>query len=591
MITRRRLPEITWAREIASLDDEELKRRLDQLPVERQIDLFLISGWSERLRIIKNSEAAPEIVRAVPEEEVLLTIKGVGEEDALPLVALTTPSQLRFILDVELWQKDTIDEEKARNWLRYILSCGEQKVIQLFRTVDRELAALMLSKLIYLIPNEENAPPPPEGLPSIMPDEFFTILVRVPDEAANVELLLRILRGWNRDRFYDLLFDVYGRVGAETEEEAYRWRCSRLEEKGLLEFEEAVEIYGYIGETEARDLARLAGEIYYRRELPARPPVYPVLLGDPKTFLYEVLTSIDDEDLANRLRAEIAFAANRVLVADAAAIGELDAMKHALDRVFSLVNLGIIYLVGTDHEAAIRTLRTIPVKDLFQIGFSRVIDIKTLAQEMVRKWWPEWRTRGLVFLEHPQNEIVRGALMRVPQYYSLASGQDVEFRDFRTMDEVSRTRRVIQQLDTVAYVLFGRLGIPRPHDAKPALKHVFAQGIEDINLRNLMVTGFVHYGLTGEFRIDPIKRDDVKSLFETLLEATPRGKSIRAGSVEQFLEWLRGIAGLDSQNWQMAEAFVRDALKDFEEEISLIASWKDVDPRYVSSLIFSRTGS
>ncbi len=589
MITRRKLTGLELQGKISKLDDDELKQRLERLPVEQQVDLFLGSDWSDRLRIIKNSGAAPEVVKRLPEEEVLLTIKGTGEQDALPLVALTTPTQLRFILDVELWHRDRIEEEKARKWLRYVLSCGEHKVIQLFRSVDRELAALLLSRLIYLIPNEENARPLPEGLPTIMPDEFFTIVAKVPDEAANIELLLRILRGWDRDRFYDLLFDVYGRLGAETEEEAYRWRSSRLEEKGLLEFEEAIEIYGYVGEDEARRMAKHAPQIYYRKEVQQGAPTYPIILGEKETFLYQILVSIDDEGLANRLRAEIAFAANRVLVADAEAIGEIDAIKHALNRVYSLVNLGLLFLVGNDHETAIETLRSVPLKDLFQIGFSRVLDLKTLAQEVVRRWWPEWRTRGFILLEYPRDEIMRGVLMRVPQYYALAHGEGVEFRDFRTMDEVHETREAIEHTGAVAQVFFDRLGLPKPHKARLVLRDVFAQGIEDINLRSLLVTGFLHYALYGDFKIETVTKQDARKLFEEVLVRGEDGRRvIKAEVKQQFLNWLKGGADCNSQRWEKVKAFVVESFEKFEDEIAFIASWEDLDPRYVTSLIFSR---
>ena len=118
----------------------------------------------------------------------------------------------------------------------------------------------------------------PAGATNIMADEYFTILSRIPEETENVRLLLRVMRQWDRDMFYSLLFEAYGSAGPETEEHALRWRNSRLEEKGLLEFDEAIEIYGYIGEEEARSLAEeresapLSGE-------PVDAPSYPMRLA------------------------------------------------------------------------------------------------------------------------------------------------------------------------------------------------------------------------------------------------------------------------------------------------------------------------
>ena len=242
MTDRPDVPDIDWIRNIAGLEDAEMKSKFNGLPVAAQTDIFLALDWKQRVRIIRNSGQAAEIVRSLSEQEVLLTIKGAGIEDSLPLIALTTPEQLRFVLDVEVWARDIVDASKARLWLDHILSCGEDKVIEFIQSVDRELLVVMLSRLITLVPNEEGVKVP-EELPGIMPDEFFTILSNEPQETENLRMLLRVLRQWDRNEFYKLLFQIHGSVDAETEEKAFRWRTSRLEEKGLLELDEALEIY------------------------------------------------------------------------------------------------------------------------------------------------------------------------------------------------------------------------------------------------------------------------------------------------------------------------------------------------------------
>jgi hypothetical protein len=244
MSNKANLPDLSWKTDIPRMDDGLLKDRLSALPAGTQIEVVTSLGWDDRLKVIKNSNAAREIVQGLPAEEVFLTVKGAGEGDALSLVGLTSPDQLRFILDMELWTGDRLDGARARQWLMSVLACGEEKVIELLEHCDRELLTIMMSKLVTLVPNEEGVTVP-QGLSSIMPDEFFTILSSVPEETENMRLLLRIIRQWDRDRFYELLFDIYGKSGTEAEEGALRWRNSRLEEKGLLEFDEAIEIYAY----------------------------------------------------------------------------------------------------------------------------------------------------------------------------------------------------------------------------------------------------------------------------------------------------------------------------------------------------------
>ncbi len=611
------------ATEVSKLSDYELARRLDELGLEDQIDLFLWSDWTNRLRIVKLSSIASELVRSLPEEEVFMTIKGVGVEDSLPILAHTTPSQMRFILDVDIWKRDLVDEKKAREWMNLFLMCGEEKVTELLEAMDRELATIVFSKLIMVIPNEEGGNIP-EGLPCIMTDELFTILARAPEDASKIDLMLRVLRACDRDRFYNLLLDVYWCVGAETEEEAYRWRNSRLEQKGLLEFDEAIEIYAYISEKEAKLLAgsksadrmglaiespkeALTGPtiqqtaqsafescIESHLESPLEPlidraPTYPVLLGDRSTFFYELLVSIDDQALSNRLRLEIAFCANRILVADAMEIGEIEAMAMAMERLFSLVNLGLLFLSQGDRESAMRLLRMLPVRDLFQIGFSRVLDLKTHAQQITRTWWPGWRARGFLLLDTIQRETMSGLLMRVPQYYALPYGEAREFRDFRTTEELNRVRQIVDEIGVVSHLLFERLGMPRPHDATPSLREVFAEDIADINLTNIINTIFANFAISGGFSLKPLGKAEVKRFFNEATEEVAVGRrSIDKEKRERFINWLKSYFDLDEEKWQICRGFVEKCLNSLEEEIELLPSWDAIDPRFITSLVFSK---
>lgn len=589
MIDKSDVPETYWARDIELLDDPDIKARLGNLPVAAQVDLFLSLGWKQRLRLIRNSEQAAEIVRSIPDQEVLLTVKAAGEEDSLLLIGLTTPAQLRFLLDVEVWTGDEIDDAKARLWLDYLLGCGERKVIEFVKTVDRGLLVIMLAKLINLVPNEEGVKIP-DGLAAIMPDEFFTILSSAPEDTENLRLLLRILRQWDRDGFYELLFQIHGSVEVETEEEAFRWRTSRLGEKGLLEFEEAVEIYGYIGEPEAKDIASKAGvaPAPAGSAAGAVAPTYPILLTDRSTFFYRILTSIEEQTHKNRLRTEIAFAANRLLVADARTIGEIDSMKAALNRLFALVNVGLLFLTGGNDQEARRILTNVRIRELFQIGFSRTADLKSRAMAIVRRWWPEWKEKGFGFVDYPYDGMLRGLMLRVPQFYGLPSGGSTDFSDFETMEQVSMTRRLLDEIAVVAEVCFDRLGIPRPHDAEPEMDTVFAGGIEEITLRNLMLTGFVNFTVTGSFEIKPLTGHDMKSLYEMVLEEGPSGERLVSDRAKHvFLAWLKETARLDEDRWTILKGFFDGALSCLEEEVGKVPSWENLDPRYVATLIFS----
>jgi len=586
------LPDIPWKNDISRMDDNDLQARLSGLSAEVQIEVVTSLDWDDRLKVIRNSDAAREIVQGLPDEEVFFTLKGAEEGEALPLVAFTTPDQLRFILDMELWAGDRLDGARARQWLEYILGCGEEKVIEFLEHSDRELQTIMMSKMVTLVPNEEGVTVP-QGLASIMPDEFFTILSSVPEDTENLRLLLRIIRGWDRDRFYELLFDIYGRSGTEAEEEALRWRNSRLEEKGLLEFDEAIEIYAYIGEDEARGLAgeALAGSRILGVEDEADSlgaPVYPVVLAEPRTLLYRILRSIEELPQQNRLRSELAFSANRLLVADAERIGEIDAMKSSLGRLFSLANVGLLFLSGGEEQRAKEIVKVLSVKELFQVGFSRAADLGSTARKIAAKWWPKWREKGLLLLGFPGDEMLSGALKRIPQYYELPEGGTPGFRDFATFEEVMRTRRTLEEIEIVAETVFDHLGLPSPHEADLE-SGAFLSGLEEITMASLLLTGLVHFTLKGRFELVSLDSEDIKRMFDEVVESSASGeKRVRPEAVESYLAWLAGQAGFEAAKLQVLTGYVRAAVKELEEEIKGVDSATEFDPRYVRSLIVTK---
>jgi hypothetical protein len=575
-----------WARELDRLDEEGLRTHLRGLPVERQVDLALAVGWNRRLRIIKASEQAGRLVKALPPEEVLLTVKGLGGEDALPIVAHTSPEQLRFLLDVELWKRDQVDAAKVIEWLHYLLACGEDKVEEFVTTTDPELVAIMLRKLLYLVPNEEGVTIP-EGLPSIMPDEFFTILANYPEELENTRLLLRVLRQVDRNLFYKLLFLAYGAVDEEATETAYRWRSSRLEEFGLLDFDEAVEIYGYIGEDEARGLAAASGTIGAgAEEAEWVAPSFPVLLVKRRTRLYQLLLSLEDRALAQRLLREVAFSAGRLLVADAEHIGEIASMTHALTRFFALANVGLVFLAGDDREEALRVIERLPLREVFQVGFSRALDLKRRAAALAGRYWPEWGSRGFTFLDHQRAELMLGLLARVPQYVPPARDGEGP-RDFETMEEVRGAAAALLEIEAVAEACFDRLGLPRP-GALPA-GEAEAGPPGEITFENVIVTGAVRLLIAGEFRIEPLSRAEVREMFTRMLERDPAGRyRLSPAARVAVLDRLAGATGLRGTAWNAFRGFVEAGLGALEQEVAGIKSWQELDPRYTRTLMLKK---
>ena len=85
---------------------------------------------------------AESIVRSLHPQELYWMVKEIGENDAVGLLALSSPEQLAFCLDTELWQRWSLSREKALKWLGYLVEAGEGTVTELLEELDIELLAL-----------------------------------------------------------------------------------------------------------------------------------------------------------------------------------------------------------------------------------------------------------------------------------------------------------------------------------------------------------------------------------------------------------------------------------------------------------------
>ncbi|HVP58564.1 MAG TPA: DUF6178 family protein, partial [bacterium] len=266
---------------------------------------------------------------------------------------------------------------------------------------------------------------------------------------------------------------------------------------------------------------------------------------------------------------------------------------RAVARLFALVNVGLLFLTDGDRARAAGVLADVSLREIFQVGFSRVADLKTAAAELARRYWPDWVARGFGFLEQDEAELMKGLMMRVPQYYGgAATGRGL--RDFGTMDEVRMTAQALRELGAAARACFEKLGIPRPHEAKAALAEVFALGPEDITLGNLMLTGFVNFTLKGEFDIAPLARKDAGRVLNDVMavgsagSAGLGGRRVRPDRLERFLIWLGESTGFAPSEMEALSGFVRKQARGLEAEVGGLAAAEDLDPRYVRTILFER---
>jgi hypothetical protein len=115
---------------------------------------------------------------------------------------------------------------------------------------------------------------------------------------------------------------------------------------------------------------------------------------------------------------------------------------------------------------------------------------------------------------------------------------------------------------------------------------VFALGLEDITLGNLIVTGFVNFSLRGEFDIAPLARTDLAGLFDSVMEVEASRRRVRADALGAFLDWLAAKTGFEGSKMHALRRFILARAAELGEELGGVVAPDAVDPRYIRALLF-----
>jgi len=168
-------------------------------------------------------------------------IKKIGADDSLPLLSLATNDQRQHLLDMEIWDRDHLDEEKAMAWLKRLYEADRQRTVRWLLSEGYVFAGFCLKKYIDVLVREGD-----EEMPEI-PEDHFThdgvIYIGVPNEALRpfIEEMTKLMAGEHPDRYMAILQTLPTIIPTESEEELYRLRSTRVAEQGFLPFEEAQE--------------------------------------------------------------------------------------------------------------------------------------------------------------------------------------------------------------------------------------------------------------------------------------------------------------------------------------------------------------
>lgn len=582
-----------WTR----LSKREIKKwlktpsKINTLPFKDQLTLVLKAKGQDRQNLILSSNKSRELVQAIPEEELFFTIKEIGEADALELITLTTPRQMEYIFDIEFWLKDKFRAGEALKWFRLLQKCGEEKIFKTLHHMSLDILVVFLKKYIRVYKLEEE-----EGIQAgknfFTLDNFYYLDFKYKKFGrTELENLIKIMRDMDPGLYMRVMESLYWEIDAEIEEEAFRFRCARMADKGFPDLEQAQALYQFIEPDKCRTYETIKDEADFKLQGKRWGSIIPshyFNLGDEKSFLNRVILANIGKEHFDRLVGEMVSISNKVLIADTIDLSNLELVSETLKKASSYINIGLEYLAQRDFQKGIEVISQWYLEHIFRVGFSLLLKLRRKAHaiKMDERFFPG--DDGWCLLVSPYRDVIQGLVERPPLLYEgVVDPKKVEYRHFRNLREVNKIDKLLDNILFWGELHFSVYEFRLDDIRKLDFSRCYPSNIYHIDFTMLSLTAFANQVLDGEFKFSPVKRDRLNIFLSTIFkkgEHTPL--HIKTTVKNGCYRWLQSLLrGKGKRGFSYAKEFWDSCFNLLEEEYGNLDFKKPVDPKFTKYLL------
>ena len=493
---------------LARMSVAEQARSVQMLRGREQLDLLILSRQTE------------QVVRLLPEEDIYYMIKEIGEEDAIPVLALLSTKQLQYVFDMEWWRGDKFVPQNALDWLRWVAKANDRLLLDWILTEDFDLKVMVLQSLIKVFKPDEMTDQYDgvEDLEHFTLDGVFDIFVKVPDAAPLLKNLFKLLYADHQKVFFALMEAVIWYPITPTVEVAYRWWRSRVEEKGVVGYEEAIGVYSLL-DSDSLKLDAAPQEAFVEQgSAYAMAPVYPLADTDPATFFGQCLAMLKNHKRVNALCWELMYVANKVMVADRQDFTHIDIRHEIMRKVLGYINIGLELGAGGDIAKGEALLNQTWMQSLFQVGYAGVMRLKWEGEKLVKEHGlllEQVLTPG--YLDH-----LAAAVSRFPEIGVTFTEEpeeaetNIQWRNLESLQDIQTLENFLNLANF--YVRFARqsLGLSLEQIGQYLEEARFPENKEDLDIKMLTLTALARFALFKEIGCQPLLPEGARSFLQII---------------------------------------------------------------------------
>ncbi|PID77851.1 MAG: hypothetical protein CSB21_03320 [Deltaproteobacteria bacterium] len=424
--------------------DNIIEKKLMELKDERE-KIFRMEPEDALNEIIDYSNNIP-LVHSFPEQSFYMLMHEVGHEDFLPVLSMANKRQWEYVFDQEIWYRDTINIHDASYWLGIFHLADPARLASWLLEDQGDFFSYYLRNRIEVVIREHDQDPSDigEGFRTIDDVIYFKIHGRddkeklpVDEESLISDILFRIAEK-SYPMFQTIIFISAGVINAEHEEELYRLRNARLEEKGLLPLFEAIEIYAPLKKQE------IDKKIKHGTKADNLENIIDDLGNLDSKYMFEILSIENYFTLSGEFAAEFVALCNQVIVADKKTVRSRDELNKVVERVSGILKAGAQILGELDKKSATgagigRIFSEYFLKDIFRVGHTRIRFLREKALSWKRNSWILHNELGPGFIGEKWFGIAGGLFVWPPVYYDNYETCSDIYRNFNCLEDIEKT--------------------------------------------------------------------------------------------------------------------------------------------------------
>jgi len=114
------------------------------LPFQEKLEFLYGLPARQKRDLILSAPEAERLVQSFAPETLFYTLKELGIADAGDLLNLALPEQVRWLFDLDCWNKDRPNLKQLREWIETLAEAGRERMATNLMSADMELVSLLL---------------------------------------------------------------------------------------------------------------------------------------------------------------------------------------------------------------------------------------------------------------------------------------------------------------------------------------------------------------------------------------------------------------------------------------------------------------